>query len=466
MQKWIDKFRELVKQLKAGMVAKPQAEKPGVPMNYEVNLVPDVKIKMIKAQKMRNLVLFICIVVSVASVGTVLVLFSIKSGQDIAMATQDAKLEKMSEKLNGYQELGDLVTVQRQLEMISRLQADRPVLSRVFGAVAVVLPQGNDLVSISELRANFNESNLIRIEGQTDARVAPLIDYRVLEALKKGVALTKYDYGRFVDAKGNEIPTWCISEADGNGVPYREGENYYAWWNMNIEGCAGDPEGAVRADGEYATLVYNKDSEVETVETEVTREELEEQGTVIDEDENGEITVFDDTVEVQKDGDTTKFVRKTTDRVKVWRTPLFDEWHKAGYMELNGDISGVQHFTSECTQYSGSMQGGDGTSAKWTSTNECMLAPEGLTVLSSTNARDESDNLVLRFTATVEFDEEFFRFKNKHMIAIGPMGQNVTDSYVQIGGMFGKEAAECEPGDTECLSNKANSADDDEEEEE
>ena len=47
-------------------------------------------------------------------------------------------------------------------------------------------------------------------------------------------------------------------------------------------------------------------------------------------------------------------------------------------------------------------------------------------------------------------------FKNKHMIAIGPMGQNVTDSYVQIGNIFTLEAAECEEcGDTACFSNNS-----------
>ena len=55
----------------------------------------------------------------------------------------------------------------------------------------------------------------------------------------------------------------------------------------------------------------------------------------------------------------------------------------------------------------------------------------------------------------MEVAEEFFMFKNKHMIAIGPMGQNVTDSYVQIGNMFTQEAAECEAGDTACFSNNS-----------
>ena len=62
----------------------------------------------------------------------------------------------------------------------------------------------------------------------------------------------------------------------------------------------------------------------------------------------------------------------------------------------------------------------------------------------------------MKFGARMKFDPAFFSFQNKHMIAIGPMGQNVTDSYVQIGGMFTQEARECEPDDTECINNSTN----------
>ncbi len=456
MQEWFDKVT-------AKITGKPVENKPtlltAVATDYEVNLVPDVKIQMIKALKMRNLVLFICILVSAISVGVVLVLFSIKSGQDIAMSNQDKRLESMSIKMNDYEELDDLVTIQRQLDMISQLSGDKPVLSRVFGALDVVLPQGNDVVQLSELRAELSEDTL-RFEGQADARTAPLIDYRVLEALKKGVSLSKYDYGRFVDAMGNEIPTWCINEADANGDPYRDGENYYVWWDLSMKGCAAVAKGttAPEADDgeEQVELYYNPESEVESEEVEVSEGELEKEGVKL-ELENDEVKVDVDDVEVRKEGEETKYIRKNVKRVKIWRTPQFETWHKSGYMELNGNISGIEHFESECTRYTGTMQGGDGNVAKWTSTNDCMLAPEGLNVLSSTNGRDESDNLVLKFTATVNINPEFFAFRNKHMIAIGPMGQNVTDSYMQIGGMFTREARECAEGDTECL-NTATSA--------
>ena len=50
---------------------------------YEVNLVPDVKLEMLKMQKMRNLVFFVCMVVVIASVSTVALLGGVKGAQDL-----------------------------------------------------------------------------------------------------------------------------------------------------------------------------------------------------------------------------------------------------------------------------------------------------------------------------------------------------------------------------------------------
>lgn len=426
-----------------------------VATQYEINLVPEVKLQMIKAQKLRNLVLFICILVSAVSIGAVLVLFGIKSGQDIAMANQDGKLETLSSKLMGYEELGDIVTIQAQLEKLSQIQGNKKVLSRVFGAMNVMLPQGGDSVQLSDLRLDFT-TNVLRIEGQADARVAPLIDYRVLESFKKGAALTKFDYGSYVDAAGKEIPTWCVNESDADGSAYKTGESYYAWWDLSGEDCAAHRQGSVVTQEDEGELVYSKDAEVEAVEEEVTRETLESEGVKIEEKEDGTIEVDDEDIEVRDRGNGEKyFVRRTVTRVKIWRTPQFDKWFNAGLMTEGGEIANIEHFQSRCTTYSGTVQSGD--KYRWTSDNTCMLAPDGLDVLSSSNGRDASDNLVLRFTASMNIAPEFFAFSNKHMVAIGPMGQNVTDSYVQIEGMFTEEARECQAGDTECLSNANNS---------
>ena len=130
---------------------------------YEINLVPEVKAQMIKAQRMRNMVLFICIVVSSVAVGAVVILFGIKSGQDIAMSNQDGRLELMSSKLNEYTELDDIVTIQAQLQGISNILGQKTVLSRVFGAMGAMLPQGDDDVTLSQLRADM-ATNIVTME--------------------------------------------------------------------------------------------------------------------------------------------------------------------------------------------------------------------------------------------------------------------------------------------------------------
>lgn len=459
MQEWFDNFLATVKSLPKkiqGIFDKNARTQESslittVNTNYEINLVPELKHQMIKALKVRNLVLFICIVVSIASVSVVLVLLGIKGGQDIAMANQDGKLATMSARLMGYEELGDLVTIQAQLEKLGEISDHKTVLSRVFGAMGAMLPTGGDQVQLSELRVDLTQ-NTIRMEAQADAKVAPLIDYRVLESFMKGVGLTKYDYGRYVDASSNEIPTWCIDEAGADGMAYNTGDSYYAWWDLKEGGCEGLALGATVPEDSDVTLFYNSEAEVETEDEEIPVERLMSEGAVKVNAE-GEVEVVDEEIEVREEEGVKRYFRKKVTRVKIWRTPQFDEWYRSGFMELNGNIAGISHFQSECVVYSGvATVGGE---ARWTSTNGCMLAPNGLTVSSSANGRDESDNLVLKFTATMEVAEEFFMFKNKHMIAIGPMGQNVTDSYVQIGNMFTQEAAECEAGDTACFSNNS-----------
>ena len=59
---------------------------------------------------------------------------------------------------------------------------------------------------------------------------------------------------------------------------------------------------------------------------------------------------------------------------------------------------------------------------------------------------------MLRFNATITLDENVFLFVNKHMMAISPTSQNVTDSYRQVEGMFAERAADCADSDVVCTS--------------
>ena len=140
--------------------------------------------------------------------------------------------------------------------------------------------------------------------------------------------------------------------------------------------------------------------------------------------------------------------------VKIYRSPKFSDWYKNGYMTESGDISGVNHFNSKCITYTGSEANG---TMKWISDNTCMLSTEDPIIRDSSNGRDTNGNLVLRFSATLTLEPAVFEFKNKHVMAISPSGQNVTDSYVQVEGMFAERAADCNDSDVICTTTSTDS---------
>ena len=189
----------------------------GTAATFEVSLVPEVKVEAIRAIKRRNLTLFICIVIVAVFGGLAGVLGSVVTGQNLTMSNQDARIEAMSDKINSFDGLEEYLTIQDQLGNISTIQENRKVLSRIFSFLNVMLPNGPDTITISELNVNLRE-NTISFTGQADAGVEPFIDYRVLEAFKKSVAMVKYDYGRYVDAEGEEIPTRCMVESNSSGT--------------------------------------------------------------------------------------------------------------------------------------------------------------------------------------------------------------------------------------------------------
>ena len=448
---------------------------------YEVNLVPDVKLQMIKMQKMRNLVFFICIAVSIASVSTVAILGGIKGTQDLMISGQENHINKLSDKVTTYKELPDFLTIQDQLKKLSEINKNRPVLSRVFPILKNLFPTGADTITMSELNVNL-ETSTLNFDGQANAGEDPKIDYRVLESFKKSVNMMKYDFGRFVTASGDLIPTRCIRETDENGNLLSDNGNVYVIWKRGTTDC--DPG---RNDHATTQAVENKITDDKKVDSSVSNTNL----------NNGQIGQVGD----KEGGEATK---KTVTRVetvvpdeKIWRTPQFDIWSKGtevktsedgvaddlksssetktttengvetdtttiknvkNYvykpsMDLKGKIAGVPHFESECIKYSGQeISTSEGTSIKWSAENNCKMVPEGTQITDSSNGRDANNNLVLRFTAVLAVDPVIFAYNTKHVMTIGPTGQNVTDSYQQIKGMFAAAAKDCRADDSECIN--------------
>ena len=442
---------------------------------YEINLVPDVKTEMIRMQKIRNLVFFICIVVMIVAGSVTVMLGSIKVAQDITMAGQDSHLKNLSKKIASYEELPEFLTIQNQLRGIAEIEDKQKVLSRALIFFAALQDVGIDKVQASELAIDLSTTTLT-FDAQADA-VKDDIDYRVLEAFIKRTNLMSFDHGRYVDAEGKNIPSRCLEEYDSNNKMYEENGSIYAIWHRGKKGC--DPS---RDD-----YTMNEDG---TVTIPQTNADLE--STKMNEGVSEVAQVNSD----KKESDKTK-EEKEKKRInyvpneKIYRTPQFTDWYNkkavrtsedgiddktptppnkdtvynvTNYkytpsMDIGGVISGIPHFESKCITYTGEITTDEKTdkeTVKWSSDNKCKLVPNGIEITQSANGRDKNDRLVLSFSASVKFNENAFAFKNKHVMAIGPNGQNVTDSYVQLQKIFTAPATKCAAGDTECNTRNRN----------
>ena len=407
-------------------------------MAREINLVPDIKEEMIKALKLRNFIFFVCIIVASASVGVILLFATIAGGQQAIADGNKTKIETMSKKLKSYGDLTDFLTIRDQLTNLSSISRNKKLLSRSFGILTALLPKGADVIKISELNIDLTGTQpTITFDAQANAGEPPYIDYNVLDSFKKSMQYMRYDYGNYVDKNGNTIPAYCIIESGNDGATFSDAERgNYAYWLITGEGC--NPS--------YEPL-------------EVTNSEDEDDEEAAKADE----ALSEAEVYRRTEGYTTETYDDQT-VVKIWRTPQFSDWYKTEevegepYMNLSGAISGVEHFESECIRYSG-VENPNTSAVSWSSTNEsCYLVPDGsdgIRITDSSNGRDSSDELVLRFSATITLTPEVYKFSNHHVLSFGPSGRyNVTDSYVQIQDMFTQRASDCDPNDTSCNDSK------------
>ncbi|MBQ3468315.1 hypothetical protein IJH19_02175 [Candidatus Saccharibacteria bacterium] len=513
----MDGLKEKIANFRAKLNGKdpnaPEEPKFSENKTFEINLVPEIKYQMLKSMRFRKVSTFVCAIVA-AVVGVATAVFGIiVVTQNNTLAQQDTKLDSMAKKISEFSSMDDFLTLQSQLNAIQTVNDNKQVLSRIFGVISMLRPQGGDELTLSKVSVNMDD-DVVTMEGQADAGVAPFYDYRVLESFKKGAELTKYDHGRYVDAEGVEIPARCMIEAKPDGSTYMdENGSIYAYQTIGEYGCdtkLKELKDALNSVKENVSVSTETDTKTEidketgkevttTVTTKTKESELKAQqaqvyseyGTEVRKNwfdkwlKENNLERYDDYENRQDDiraayqayydglSDEEKVIVDTeinagvdirdVDFRKIYRTPQFTEWLKEGWtdedgktqatprMTLSGEISDWPHFESQCISYSGEKNTVNGKEVvMWTTTNDCMLLAGDMSILESSNGRNSEGELVLRFRATIDIAKEALSFKTKHLLAIGPDGQNVTDSYRQIEGMFEQEAVDCNTAGVIC----------------
>lgn len=131
----------------------------------QFNLLPDVKLEYIKAQRIRSIVLSISIILTIASVAALLILLSIVGLQKKHL--NDVKRDVTSETsiLQNKPNIGTILTVQNQLESLTALHNGKPAADRLFDYLNELTPAS---VSITNMSYDFTQFTGT-ITGTSDA---------------------------------------------------------------------------------------------------------------------------------------------------------------------------------------------------------------------------------------------------------------------------------------------------------
>jgi len=192
----------------------------------EVNLIPDVKQELLKAQKARRLVITISIIVGLSMLGVVAILaFYTFGAQTIYMASLDTSIKEKTDKLKKVEDLSKVLTIQNQLTKISDMHSNKNINSRIFNLLNVINPPAPNAVQYTSITYyTTDDKRDIRIEGQTSGFPALETFRKTIEnanvkwiteegesgvPLATSISISETSYG--IDTSGNTVLRFSIS---------------------------------------------------------------------------------------------------------------------------------------------------------------------------------------------------------------------------------------------------------------
>lgn len=124
----------------------------------QFNLLPDVKIEYIKAQRTKRAVMGVSVIASAAAlVILIFLLMTVHVFQKKNMNDLSKDIKTNSETLKRTPNLSKMLTVQSQLNSLGGLHDAKPTTSRIFGFMNQLTPTD---VSISELKLDIDAKTL------------------------------------------------------------------------------------------------------------------------------------------------------------------------------------------------------------------------------------------------------------------------------------------------------------------
>lgn len=138
----------------------------------EINLIPEVKLELIKAQKVRLRVISASIVVGIVSIGVVVALSMYVFGVQTAMHQwKDDEIKKESETLFAKEDLTKVLTIQNQLARISDINSSKMIDSRMFDLLDAIKMPVDRQADVTTVTIDTDNS-LVTINGEANNYVS------------------------------------------------------------------------------------------------------------------------------------------------------------------------------------------------------------------------------------------------------------------------------------------------------
>ncbi len=131
----------------------------------QFNLLPDVKLQYIKAQRTKHTVVTISVLAGAAAlVLFVFLILSVDVVQKKLMSDKSKQINQLSSEIRKTPNLSKMLTVQAQLNQLTALHDSKPVMSRLLEYMNKLTPTS---VSISQLSLD-NQAKTMVISGTAD----------------------------------------------------------------------------------------------------------------------------------------------------------------------------------------------------------------------------------------------------------------------------------------------------------
>lgn len=181
----------------------------------QVNLVPDVKLELIKAQRHRNIVISTAIIVMIASVAVVALLGLVIGYQVVRTKLITDDIMRLDQKFRSQPDIDKTVTIQNQLASIQATHANKAMTSRMFDLLVEASATGTDNAVTYNTFNVDTSAKTISIVAQTNKR-----GFDAAEVFRKNIEGMKMYYlpgddGATKDRIPNEFSTTPITEKKG-----------------------------------------------------------------------------------------------------------------------------------------------------------------------------------------------------------------------------------------------------------